>query len=673
MVEYNDNSIEDKGVIDGVRLRPASVLGSNGIEGARHTIREIIGNALDEAASGFGDKLEVGLSEDGFITVRDYGRGIPLGWNENAQEFNWKVIFTRMYSGGKYKDSQEKLKKVTDWSTFDPSEYHYLFTIGLNGIGSFASCATAEKFEVRSYRDGEMTYVSFTQGHPDADEATVEETTQPRGTEIRWKPDGTVFDDAKITDSWLRNYVQGISAAANLDVEYTSPDGEVTLYPAQTISSVLGDTDYESTGYLTHVRADNGDVLICVSDIAFKAGSSQDFYYHNRTPMRGGVHSDGSFFAQQKFFREQANARGIKVTPEDWDKLIAVAIAAQSNKMSPRGQTKDSIDDRFVQENIEDHIYQVLISEYSRGSEWVRNAVKQCIENAENREYIKELQSQVREVERVTKSRTLPEKFVPCKAYTKKKYDEVELWLLEGDSALGSFQAARDSTFQAGFPLRGKSLNMVKADVQTILENKEIRAIMQILACGVNLGVDSVDTFDRKKLRVGKIVIGSDADIDGWHIRMLIFLIFYRLMPEILYEGLLYVAETPLYTLYTNKGIVQCYSEEEYREQSKALGGNIRKVSRYKGLGEVDAKVLKETTVSPENRKLVQIKIDKDDRSVDNAVEILFGVDTYQRKKAILTELLGNKYEEVIDELSQTLNELGTVEEDLEVISIDYS
>ena len=214
---------------------------------------------------------------------------------------------------------------------------------------------------------------------------------------------------------------------------------------------------------------------------------------------------------------------------------------------------------------------------------------------------------------------------------------------------------------------------MVKADVQTILENKEIRAIMQILACGVNLGVDSVDTFDRKKLRVGKIVIGSDADIDGWHIRMLIFLIFYRLMPEILYEGLLYVAETPLYTLYTNNGIVQCYSEEEYREQSKALRGNIQKVSRYKGLGEVDAKVLKETTVSPENRKLVQIKIDRDDRSVDSAVEILFGVDTYQRKKAILTELLGNKYEEVIDELSQTLNELGTVEEDLEVISIDYS
>lgn len=675
-IDYGNESLDRLEGAERIRTRPAAILGSEGLEGAKHTVREILGNALDEASSGFGDRIEISALPDGGIRIRDYGRGVPMGWSEKLQDWNWRVVFMDMYGGGKFKDSQAELKAIKDWSKFNPAKFHYLFSVGLNGLGSMASCATATYFRVLSIREGVGSFMSFTEGVNDFEDLVIEDyPDEANGTLIEWRPDSKVFSDANISESWLRQLAENTSRAASIDVVFYDIEGTATLFEAENISESIQDPQVISGPYLTHVVDAKDEVLVCLSTIAIGGASSTngDRTYHNQVVVNGGVHTNAIEYAYKDFFAARGKESGTALVSTDWSGLLNIGISSQSNRVSYRGQTKDYLDDSYVYDNLYNHILNILRSEWAKKSAWLVDVVNKTLHAAEARLTVKELLAQVKQVEKVTKSRILPEKFVTCSAYTKKRFEDVELWLLEGNSASSSFRDARDSEFQCFLPLRGKGLNIIKATNTRILANEEILSLMQILACGIDLGIPGTDSFDLDKIRVGKIIIGSDADVDGWHIRILIFLIFYKLMPEILYSGMLYVAETPLYEVQLRgKEAQYAYSEKELRAIESREGGNISGVSRFKGLGQVDAEILRATTVAPETRNLVQIKIDRDDRGVEKAVEILFGDSTTVRKAAILEALLQGSYQAMLDDMVRMLDELEEVEDEIDLVHVEY-
>lgn len=675
-IKYDDNSISQLKGAERVRLRPEALLGSKGIDGACHTIYEIIGNASDEKLAGYGDSLDICLYEDGSISVRDYGRGVPLGWNEKEQNWNYYLIYEELYAGGKYDNLQDVLHKIDNWDNFKVTDYPYLFKVGLNGLGAAATQCTSEYFTVTSYRDGIARRMDYRDGAHVLDELIEEPTNEPNGTFIHWKPDKRVFSDVNITSKWIDKLCKSLAYDSGFNVKFNSK-GTLKEYQASDIfEEMRKDTGFVVKGSnFTHTMDTEGDVCICFADVAVGGAGRGNEYFHNRVEVKGGVHAEAVSAAQFTFLSEIFKSEGLRMQSSDYSGRLSFIVSALSNKVSYRGQTKDSLDDKYVLNCIYECIYDLFKVEYTKGSKWITDLVAEVRQNIENRMAVAELSKNLKEVEKASKQGKASDKFRSCESYGNNP-DVTEFWIMEGDSAGNSFKYARDSRYQCFLTIRGKSLNVYKAPLEKLLANREIKDIISALGCGVDLGIDGYASFDIEKLRVGKIIFCSDADIDGKHIRFLLFLIFLRLFPELLYNGYVYIAMTPLHVVVLRDDTpIYCFSDEERDKVINEHGGmgGIKGVNRFKGLGEVNAEQLWNTTVNPETRTLFQVKLDRDDTDVYDVVECLCGKSTDRRKKVILGSMLGENYEDTLGSVEEMIDfinrlELSEVEyEDYEV------
>lgn len=683
--KYGNDSISSLKGADRVRLRPQVMLGSSHMAGAKHTVIEILGNALDEAGSGYGDQLEVFLNEDYSVGIRDYGRGVPLGWNEKEQDWNYKLIYAELYAGGKYDEdggSQAYLKSLTDedWKTFRFEDYPNLASIGLNGLGGAATQYTSEWFEVHSFRDGKKTSMKYAKGSPILDSLLEEDTDEPNGTLVMWKPDDEVFNnDTKFPERWVRRLAENTSIVTGMAVTYTGPSGEPEYFKGSSIQEHLGGKVGEVATVKKIVRSiesRTGDVLVCEANIVIGQAPTSESnvaaskFYQNYVEVTAGSHQQGIDSAFREFFEARTRDYGIRLKPEDFKGLLTAYVSARANKIDPEGQTKNQVNAEYIYEAVRLGALDLLSREWARGTGWLVESVKHVVEVAELRLQSEELRKKIREVNKVTSNKkTMPEKFKSCRAYEKKNWADVELWISEGDSASGGLANARNGETQALFPVRGKSLNLFKAKIDKILDNKEVADIIQILGAGVDLGAglgENFSLFDINKLRCSKLIIASDADVDGLHIRMLLTVLVWRLFPEIIRHGMLYIAETPLYSIGSGKKATYFYSAEELDTYFDEFGGRGSvHVKRYKGLGTMGAEELNNSTMRPDSRRLVQLQFDPDDPEIYDVFEVLFGKSTDTRRNAILASLLTG--EDNLDDVQETLAALESLVEETDI------
>lgn len=676
--EYGNDSISALKGAERVRKRPEVYLGSNTYKGARHTVTEITGNVTDERLAGFGDEVIIQKYEDGAISVRDFGRGVPLGWNEKEQNWNYFLIYEELYAGGKYDDNQEFLHRIDEqnaWDTFVMGQHPYLITVGLNGLGAASSQYTSKYFIVESYRDGECSSMRYENGIHVWDELHVEPSDEPTGTYIKWKPDDRVFTSTEISSKWLISLCMTLSYIAGFKVTFIDC-GKETVFPAKTMRDIM----LESVGVCVeasrfeHSIDESGDICICQCNAVMGKGGKTSEFYNNKVHVNGGAHSSGVEVAVGEFFRERAKEEGLRITTQDYSGKLSFVVETLANKISNHGQTKDFVNDDYILHCIYNCISGMLKKEYAKQNEWLMEAVEEALQNARNRIAVEALAKNVKDIEKSIKKAKASPKFIPSRDYGVRGVDpeSQEYYIVEGDSAGNNAAKARSFVFQCIQKIRGKSLNLWKASIDKLINNQEIKDIIAALGCGIDLGIDGYESFDMDKLKVGKIIIGADADIDGAHINTLIFLIFYRLFPQLLYEGKLYIAHPPLYVVNMRDGsYVYCFDEKELEETKEEYGSNVKSVIRFKGLGQMEPDQLWETMFDPASRRLTQVKISPEDTEVHEVLEVLFGKSTTERKRAILGSLMDEDFDDVqsnIEDLINYVDSLGLNKVEVEEI-----
>ena len=656
--EYGNNSISSLKGAEQVRYNPANFLGSKGIDGAKHTLVEMVGNSTDEYLSGFGDELIMKEYADGHYSLRDFGRGVPLGWNEVEKDWNYLLIYERLFSGGKYDkegENQKILKGFSDrgdWQNFRFSDYPYMITIGMNGVGASCTQFTSTDFEVISYRGGKASRMLFEKGVHILDKLEEYDTDEKDGTFVKWRPDPEVFDDVAIPSSYVKGLCHTLAITTGMKITYINEKkGTEDVFESSTIVDEIRDAcGSVATGKYTHHTINNrGDVCVCEVEVAVGPGSGSPKYFNNMIEISGGSHALGLDGALSQFFSEIGREKNIRFKTSDYSGKLIFKINTLANNLSVRGQTKDSLDDEYIRYAIHKCVYDTLNLERVKGTKWLMDVIEDVEYSCSLRMAQEELLKNHRELEKVVKKHKLSEKFVSCENYRDGKYDDVELYIVEGDSACGAVKNARSSKFQCLLQIRGKSLNVYKATIDKLLENKEIQDFSAALGCGIDLGIEGYDTFDMSKLKVGNIYLFPDADIDGKHILMLLFLICYRLFPELLYQGKVWVIDSPLYVINTKSDkSYYCMNEEEMSKKRAELGSDVLGIDRFKGWGEANSDDLWNTCLNPEVRVARSIKIERDDTELADVLEVLFGKSTDRRKSAILGTLIDG-YDGILD------------------------
>lgn len=714
-IAYDDSSIDALKGCHRYRNRPASVLGSDGIAGARHTFIEMEGNSLDEVGAGFGNKLIVTFHKDYSISVRDFGRGVPLGWNEKNSTWNWHLIYNELYAGGKYDSNQAELANITDWDNFDHKKFNYLFSIGLNGVGSVATQYTSDFFNVKSYRDGKVTSMSFVGGVPiiagkpldvhneEYDMTTfvpdIQDTDEETGTLVHWRPALEAFKEVtndyiveledgtrviNIGADWVFELCRDMAGIAHIELQFINEiTGEDITIPAGDLSAVLRDRygkallgEEDATVFVTkkfsHGTSADGSIWICDAEAAIGfAGRNnlENICYHNSVRMMHGVQYSYADNAIAQFFTDIAAKRGVKLERSDYRDTIVIAVSSKSNKASFRGQTKDGVDDAFIGSIVYDMVFDKLMLEYSKGNKELTEVVNRVVQEAEIRISLREEAKRMREAKKNTSTAKTPEKFLSCINYMRKNYDDCELWLVEGDSAMNAVKQARDAQTQAVLPVNGKMLNVLKSSYDRIVKDAVVGEIFSTLGTGMDLGRTSM--FNLDEVRFSKIIIATDADEDGFQIRTLIFLVFYVLAREIITDGRLFIAETPRFQIKLTDGTSVFARDDAQRDAyKKEYAGRISSISRFKGLGEVNADVLSETTVHPATRNLVPITVDFDDDMTQELIDALFGADKHHLRKSILTQILGSEVAEMLENTKMALEEVDNLEMDNELETV---
>lgn len=673
---YDIDSLKKLKGAEPIRKRPASMLGSGGLDGAKHTFWEIVGNALDEISSGYGDRIEVKYyPEDGSISVRDFGRGVPLTWSEKEEDWGWSMVYNTLYAGGKMDDPKTVLIGFDDWNNFKFSDYSYLASIGLNGVGAACSQFTSEYFDVVSYRDGKEYSMHFEKGYPAWEELHVSEQSQPNGTFVKWKPDSEVFTDVNITFAWLKTICEDMSYVSGVDVILSDGKKEI-LYPASNIKKRLEERTgsyVAESSFLHHEDLTDSDnnvvgVLVCEANVVMSEKGAGVRFFNNQVKVVGGVHEDYSRHAIVEFYKAKGKETGVKLLDGDILGQYSMIIATLANEKSYRGQTKDSIDNEYIGEAIFYAIDRLLNNSWLKEEAWCTKILDRAITAATIREAAKAAEAQIKEANKKINKPTMPSKFVSCEAMLEGRYSEVELFIVEGDSAKGSTLAARDSRFQSILPIRGKSLNTAKASVERTLNNKEAVEIMNVIGAGMTVEEEGYSLFNMNNLKIGKVIIMTDADEDGKHIQTLQITFIYKYMRPLLDAGLVYLANPPKY----HSNGVYYYTEDEFqkaREEGK-VGKNF---DRYKGLGQMNAQVLWDTTMNPETRKLTQVKIEEGDFEFESAIEVMSGADVSVRKQFVLDALMDGyeNYEDSVEILNGILKEME-FEDELEIEEVYY-
>lgn len=669
--QYDNSSIKALKGADRIRKRPEVMLTTKKLEGAQNTINEMVGNALDEAGAGYGDTIDITYHKDHSVSVRDYGRGVPLGWNEEEQRWNWDLIYNEMYAGGKYIEediSEEIYNKINVNDIGTLTNFVYLFPIGTNGLGGFATQASSEFFEVCSYHNEShgiestkmvRSRMRFTKGIPDFDELEISETTEKRGTLVHWKPDTVeVFTEANTDDldfDWMLDmyreiaYVKGYTF--NLTNESTGEKHSIVGKGLQELLKLrCGKSITEENVYYKEQWQKNilpsGVRYLAKAEVAlaFTTKHIKNMCYHNSSRMQRGVTYIAITDAVSRFFTERGREASVKIRESDYIDLVSCVVSTYSTTSSYETQSKVAVQNGFLERMVYDIVYNILTVEFGKGNKMLKEIVKNVIDNAVTRQKIQEFEKQQKAASKAVRGKKV-DKYYECK-FTG-SYPP-ELWIPEGDSAANALLDSRNGDFQSVLPIRGKILNCLKASMDKILVNTLIISIFQVLGCGMDL--KGTDLFNIKNLKYDKIIFATDADEDGYQIRVLLFLVFYVLAPELLRQNKVYIAETPLFE---NKLIggssVFAYNKAEQEQLKNTYGSRITSTHRSKGLGENNEDMMWDTTLNPETRRLVPLVVDSNDAMTRELIDCLFGNDKFKNRKSVLLSTIGIGLQDLVD------------------------
>ena len=654
--DYTNESIRQLKGADRVRKRPAVIFGSDGLEGCEHSAFEILSNSIDEAREGHGSKIVVTAFADHSIEVEDFGRGCPVGYNAKEKRFNWELVYCELYAGGKYNND---------------SGENYEYSLGLNGLGACATQYSSEYMDVTVYRDGKKYTLNFRQGKNKGGLHEEDYAGRRTGTVTRWKPDIDVFTDIAIPREYFEETLHKqaiVNAGVTFVFRYETDKG----FDTQEFFYENGIVDYVAAtagdSAMTPVvtwnderrgrdREDKPEYKVKLS-CAFTFSNTANLieYYHNSSFLLHGGAPDkalkSAFVAEFDAYLKQEgkyNKNEAKITFQDIADCLVYVSNCFSTLASYENQTKFSVTNKFIQDCTTDFLRQnlkIFLIENKLDAQKIAN---QILINKRAREKS--------ERERVNIKKTLSgtlditnriAKFVDCET---KDVSKRELYIVEGDSALGSCKQGRDSYFQALMPVRGKILNCLKADLDRIFKSDIIVDLLKILGCGVEVRTKSsrdLQNFDINALRWNKIIICTDADVDGFQIRTLILTMLYRLTPSLIEQGYVYIAESPLYEI-TVKGREDPLFAWSDRDKDAIVAEKGEKnctVMRSKGLGENEPEMMWVTTMSPETRRLIKVT-PSDAAATARTFEVLLGDDLQGRKDYIAEH--GHEYLDDLD------------------------
>lgn len=643
--EYNNESIKSLKGADRVRLRPSVIFGSDGLDGCCHSFFEILSNSIDEFKEGRGDKIIVTCYADHSIEVTDFGNGIPVDFNAKENAYNWELLFCEMYAGGKYDNESSDI---------------YEYSLGLNGLGLCATQYASEYMEAEIY-DGAYQYrLSFREGHP------VEENREnvlkkvpmkhKRGSSIRWRPDLKVFTEIDIPRSYFQGVLQQqaiCNAGLTLILRWQDPVDkkfeEETYFYANGIQdyadSFLGDDALCAPQAWSCERKgkDRDDLpeykvkfnVVC----SFSNRVNRIEYYHNSSFLEHGGSPDKAVksafvYAFDSYIKQlgKYTKNESRISFPDVQDCLVLISNSYSTVTSYENQTKKSITNKFIQDAMNEwlrHCLEVFFIEHKPEADKIAEQIlvnKRSRENAEKTRLNlkKKLTNDLDIANRV-------EKFVDCRS---KDPAQRELYIVEGDSALGSVKFARQAEFQAIMPIRGKILNCLKVEYSRILKSPIITDLIKVLGCGVDMkSKNGENAFSLENLRFGKIIICTDADVDGYQIRTLVLAMLYRLTPKLLEEGKVYIAESPLYEISQKDKTWFAYTDKEKNDIVARLNGKYT-VQRSKGLGENEPDMMKLTTMDPATRRLIRV-LPEDGEKTLRTFEMLLGDDLDARKQHI--------------------------------------
>lgn len=648
---YNNESITSLKGADRVRLRPGVIFGSDGLEGCEHAMFEILSNSIDEAREGFGNKIQIIRYQDNSIRIQDYGRGIPVDFNQKENRFNWELVFCELYAGGKYKNN---------------SGENYEFSLGLNGLGTCATQYASAYMDAIIYRDGMRYTLHFEKGENVGGlqkEPTAQKTT---GTCIHWLPDHDVFTDIAIPLSYFQDVLrkQAVVNAGLLFELFDEESGETfTYYYENGIQDYLAET--ASANALTSIhylqtetsgrdRADKPEYKLKF-EAAFCFNNHVNLleYYHNSSFLEYGGSPDKAvksafvsaidkYLKTNNLYKKDEK----KIVFSDIEDSLVLVINSFSTTTSYENQTKKAITNKFIQDAMTEFFKEQLEIYFIENKMDADKIAAQILANKRSRETAEKTRISIRK--KLTGSLDMNnrvEKFVNCRT---KDVTRREIYIVEGDSALGSCKQGRDAEFQAIIPIRGKILNCLKADYNKIFHNDIITDLLKVLGCGVEIKSKhntELNSFDLNQLRWSKIILCTDADVDGFQIRTLLLTMLYRLAPTLINEKKVYIAESPLYEITNGKNTYFAYSDAEKNSITAKLKGKIR-INRSKGLGENQPEMMWETTMNPETRRLILVTPDEIQKT-QYVFELLLGENLTGRKEFIAQE--GHKYLDFTD------------------------
>ena len=643
---YGNDTIKALKGPDRVRKRPGVIFGSDGLDGCEHSFFEILSNSVDEAREGHGNVITVTAFNDYSIEVDDRGRGIPLGFNAQENRWNWELIFCELYAGGKYDNNK--------------SGAAYEYSLGLNGLGACATQYASEYMDVKSFDGEQLHTISFKRGNPvtQLESRPLDKRERRRGTIIHWRPDREVFQDIRIPHDFFISTMHrqavvnpGITFLLRLQQE----DGK---FVEHSFVYEHGITDYilelaEGTAktepviwHLETKGRDRGDKdeYKLKADISFCVSTSPKplEYYHNSSYLEHGGAPDkavrSAFVAvldnylktKGKYTKSEA-----KITFADVEDCLILVINSFSTMTSYENQTKKAITNTFIQEALNAFIREQLTFYMTENPTEAEIFASQVLINKRSRETAEKARVKIKDdlLKKVDIANRV-EKFVGCRS---KDPNVRELYIVEGDSALTSCKLGRAADFQAIIPVRGKTLNCVKATYDRIFKNEIIIDLLRVIGCGVEVDTKKVkadlNQFDLSKLTWSKIIICTDADEDGFQIRTLLLTLFYRLLPTLLQERRVFIAESPLFEISTKDEILFAYNEFEKAEILKKLESEGKKytLQRSKGLGENEPEMMWKTTMNPATRRLVSVE-PADVARTEYMFDVLMGDNLAERK-----------------------------------------
>ena len=642
--EYGNDSIQKLEGPDRVRKRPGVIFGSDGLDGCEHSVFEIISNSIDEAREGFGGKIVITKYADGSIEVQDFGRGAPVDFNNKEQCFNWELLYCEMYAGGKY-------------NTNDGANYEY--SVGLNGLGLCSTQYSSEYMDVEIKRDGYKYNLHFEKGYNIGGLKKEPYSGKDTGTKTRWKPDLEVFTDINIPVEYFIDTLKR-QAIVNDGLLFVFREQQGNKFVQQEIVYEDGIKDYVNqivgeekmtgvqfwqTERKGRDREDKPEYKVKINvAMSFSNKSPLKEYYHNSSWLEhGGVPEKATrsaFLSMVDSYIKQSGKyknNESKITFSDIEECLVLVISSFSTMTSYENHTKNSITNKFIYDAMVDFLRHQLEVYFIENKTEADKIADQVLVNKRSRERS--------EKERINLKKTLAtnnsmvdrvQKFVDCRS---RDISERELYIVEGDSALGSCKLARDAAYQAIMPVRGKILNCLKAEYDKIFKSEIITDLLKVLGCGVEVKSKAnkgLSNFDLNNLRWNKIIICTDADVDGFHIRTLILTMIYRLMPTLISEGKVFIAETPLYEINTKKMTYFAYDENEKKDILEKIGDEKYDLQRSKGLGENQPDMMNLTTMNPDTRRLIKV-LPEDAELTSEMFDLLLG-DNLQGRKDYISE-----------------------------------